>query len=948
MSTASAEDSLTLGVAWMGRSRMSKRYLQGIENSLAQAPLPIRLKVKGNLPHEDALDSVISQFETTCDAMILLRSSTVRSIKNRPRPIPTFIGATTHPVKLGVAPRLDSPETNLAGVSYYVPAALRLSMFREVLPTISHYILLVEKGHPAAEIDVEQSRRAAQELSLTIKPLYCDTLATVLQSIDTVPEDYGILLGSQALLMDNAKKIIEAAPNTPFFSYADLPVEYGALAGFSANDIHMGQKLGSMVVDVLTEAVDMDSLGIILSETPVLHFNHESLKRFSENIPQVIKNLAETQEYLDGILAGAPVGIGVVSEGVISHVNTYILEHTGYSQEHLMGKPKSSLYPTKESYRTVMDTISSAMKRGDLARVETKWIDRTAQESDILLSVTPTMRKDPHKNYIFTALDITARKEQEAFFKSVFENTEAVTLLICPETGIIHDANPAAESFYGWPLERLRQKRIQDINTLSDEAVKQEMAHARSRERVYFEFTHRLHDGSLRDVAVFSSDVHHKGETYLFSIIHDITEVQNARHLLIRRTYIFIFVAMLLCVGMCLLLLRFLHTIDRLRETEGALRKSQQKLSTLFSSMTEMVVLHTLVYDAQGSPVDYRITDSNDAFIANTGIPREKSVGRYASEVYGTTPPPYLQEYAEVVKTKEPHVYTRHYQPLEKHFAISAVPLEQDDFATVTTDITAMKEVEEVIKRKNRELENYLYVASHDLRTPLVNIEGFSRLVHTDITTLSTLIQDSSPRKEDLHTARTIITESLPKNLDFIHRNVQSSNALINGLLQVSRTGRQPMNITEIAMDTLVTNVFVAQQFQLNQVNATYSVEITHSCYGDETLLMQIFTNLISNSIKYRSEERPLHISVTSSNRFKNSLYTYTDTGRGISEKHLQRIWDVFYRGDAGTDIPGEGLGLSIIKRIIEKHRGSITCYPNPEGGVQFDMELPGEEFTEI
>jgi PAS domain S-box-containing protein len=96
-------------------------------------------------------------------------------------------------------------------------------------------------------------------------------------------------------------------------------------------------------------------------------------------------------------------------------------------------------------------------------------------------------------------------RESEELFRSLFEHHGAVQLIIDPGSGTIIDANHAAAEFYGWARHKLQQMRVQDINILSPEEIKQEMEKARTSKRVHFEFRHRLADGSIRDVEVFSS-----------------------------------------------------------------------------------------------------------------------------------------------------------------------------------------------------------------------------------------------------------------------------------------------------------------------------------------------------------------------------------------------------------------------------------------------------------
>jgi len=117
-----------------------------------------------------------------------------------------------------------------------------------------------------------------------------------------------------------------------------------------------------------------------------------------------------------------------------------------------------------------------------------------------------------------------ALQESSEWFRKLFERHTAIMLILDAEMGTIIDANEAAADFYGWPIEELKQMRIQDINTLPIEAVKAEMKKAALLERTRFEFRHRRADGSIRDVEVFSNKIEIAGKDLLYSIIRDNTE----------------------------------------------------------------------------------------------------------------------------------------------------------------------------------------------------------------------------------------------------------------------------------------------------------------------------------------------------------------------------------------------------------------------------------------
>lgn len=387
--------------------------------------------------------------------------------------------------------------------------------------------------------------------------------------------------------------------------------------------------------------------------------------------------------------------------------------------------------------------------------------------------------------------------------------------------------------------------------------------------------------------------------------------------------------------------------ITQRQQAEDALRASEKKWRTLFGAMTEMVVLHELVFDARNRPVDYRVIDCNTAFLTITGITREEAVGRLASQIYNAEVPPYLEEFSRVVLTGEPFEYTTYYVPMEKHFVISVVSPQKGQFATITTDITAIKQVEEALSAKNKELENYLYVASHDLRSPLVNIQGFSQRLYKQTMNIQQILAQYSPGVVAQQQLDPIIQTGIPKSLEFIFTNVSRMDALINGLLQISRTGRVAMAIREIDLNHLLAGVVRGFSFQIEEVAAQVIVEDLPPCYGDENLLNQLFSNLISNALKYRAPDRTLIVTVTGQKRYNKVVCAIRDTGIGIDPRHLERIWDVFYRVDAQSSASGEGIGLSIVKRIVDKHKGRAWVESTVGEGSVFNIELRTHKFLE-
>jgi PAS domain S-box-containing protein len=389
----------------------------------------------------------------------------------------------------------------------------------------------------------------------------------------------------------------------------------------------------------------------------------------------------------------------------------------------------------------------------------------------------------------------------------------------------------------------------------------------------------------------------------------------------------------------------FLDVSDR-KMAELALRESEEKFRSLFSEMTEMVVLHNLVYDEFGNPCDYRIIDCNDAFSKSTGYSHEAAVGKLASELYEQNPPPYLAVYADVALTGNTCELNTYYEKLDRYFQISVVSTVRGSFATITSDITEMRRYNDMLIEKNKELESYVYITSHDLRSPLVNIQGFSARLKKQTDLMCDALKECDMEESKKLLLEENITKKIPLTLDFIFNNVSKMDKMLNGLLQISRTGKITMSIQRIDMHSLISTIVQSVEFQLNEANATVQIGKLPSCYGDENMLSQLFTNMIGNAIKYRHASRNLRIRISGIETYHRVRYCIEDNGIGISKQYLDKIWNVFYRIDH-KQTPGEGMGLSIAKRITDKHKGKIWVESTENEGSKFYIELWRVQFEE-
>jgi len=232
--------------------------------------------------------------------------------------------------------------------------------------------------------------------------------------------------------------------------------------------------------------------------------------------------------------------VNVEMDGRIIDCNEIYLNMLGYTREEVGKLTYQDFTPEKWHAFEAAIIQEQVLPKGysDIYEKEYQRKDGTVFPVELRITLIRDTDGSPVSMWAIVR-DITGRKQSEkalrqseALFRNLFQKHTAVKLLIDPDSGHIEDANMAAEAFYGWSREELRRMNISEINTLSPEQVKAEMEKVRAEKRTYFEFKHRRADGSIRDVAVFSSKTEYEGKDLLHSIIHDITERKRAEMML--------------------------------------------------------------------------------------------------------------------------------------------------------------------------------------------------------------------------------------------------------------------------------------------------------------------------------------------------------------------------------------------------------------------------------
>jgi signal transduction histidine kinase len=187
---------------------------------------------------------------------------------------------------------------------------------------------------------------------------------------------------------------------------------------------------------------------------------------------------------------------------------------------------------------------------------------------------------------------------------------------------------------------------------------------------------------------------------------------------------------------------------------------------------------------------------------------------------------------------------------------------------------------------------------------------------------------------------RDIIKQDIPNSVEFILKGSNKMDTMIQGLLRISRVGLEDFKFASVNMDELLRQIVDGLSFQAQSANALITVEGLQSCDADKEKIEQVFTNLIANAIKYRNPEVTCEIKISCQDKGETLCFDIKDNGLGISEENLKNIYKTFYRVSS-NDANGEGLGLTIANRIVERHGGKLEVSSKLGEGSCFSVNLP-------
>lgn len=378
-----------------------------------------------------------------------------------------------------------------------------------------------------------------------------------------------------------------------------------------------------------------------------------------------------------------------------------------------------------------------------------------------------------------------------------------------------------------------------------------------------------------------------------------------------------------------------IYAIDstKRKRAEEKLRASRQQFYSLYFNMMEGVALHDLVFDDRGTVVNYRLVDINPSYEKIVHLRRDEVIGRLATEAYGVSAPPYLEEFGEVAVNRTPRRLETYFPPMARYFDISIVPWGSSGFATIFTDTTDRKQSEAELEKlntqltaranelaaANQELEAFNYSVSHDLRSPLTNINTYCQVI----------IELCGDKLDEQ--CKEYIKGAIDETLHM--------SKLIEVLLNFSRLTQ--CEIRREAVDLSETATAVALMLQMNDPERRVSLSIAKgiTVSGDKDLLRAVMGNLLGNAWKHTGKRAEAVIEFGVMGVEGKSVYFVRDNGSGFDMTHLDKLFIPFKR-IPGTDVEGDDIGLATVSRIINRHGGKVWAEGEPGKGATFYFTL--------
>ncbi len=664
-----------------------------------------------------------------------------------------------------------------------------------------------------------------------------------------------------------------------------------------------GKKSGSIAV-AYRNLKGKDDLEFLTEE-------YSLVKALANNISQVIENkllhqsVQDSQAFMHQIINTVPDGISIIqSNGKHVMVNQAFIKMLGFSERELLDSSLPHIYWPEEDLEEIQKAFEATMHAGnEQLSFELKFKRKNGERFPVLVSPAEFVALSTNeKQYVAIVKDISEFKKREnalaaseSNYRFLVENTTDMICRHYPD-GLYKDVTSSSESIIGYNKSELLGKspythfHPDDIRRIKED----------SHEKVL----------EQQDVSRIQYRYKHKNGHYVWldTISRAITNEQ----------------------GEVVELITSSRDITIQKEFEIKIRERE----ILLNRAQNMARLGVWIMDPKSNVFTFSSPFTRELYNVPDG---EVFSIKHVQEIFHPDDFAGFEERFKALQVKNPEPFEHQHRIIRdgktqwlwvKGFPDFNENGKFEKIFGITLDITHVMDQErelnatvEALKRSNDELVQFAYVASHDLQEPLRMIGSFTQLLQ---------------RKYQGQ-----LDETADKYINYAVDGAQRLQQMINDLLQYSRVNTSDLPTKETDLNELAKRVITGMQTSIEAEKATVNVSELPTLQVVPSLMERLLQNLISNALKYRSEEPPaIDINVIESP--SEFIFSVKDNGIGIDEKFKEKIFVIFQR--LQKDDRGTGIGLAICKRIVHKHRGQMWVESKPGKGSTFYFTLPKED----
>jgi len=601
----------------------------------------------------------------------------------------------------------------------------------------------------------------------------------------------------------------------------------------------------------------------------------EMVNQQTKELKSANEKLREGEEKYRSIFESVTDAIFICNmKGEFVEVNQAATSIYGYSREELLKmSPFDLVHP---DYIEVFQDFLRSVSEGKLFKGET--IDIAKNGNLLNSSITGKSINFKGRNHLMAVVhDLTDLRKAQSQVDSFFNNTLSL-LCIAGVDGFFKRINPAWEKLLGYTAEEILATPFLDFTHPDDcELTLREVEKlSKGAKTINFSNRYKCKDGSYRWMnwtSVLVGDV-------LYSAAIDITEI---------------------------------------KETEKRLKEEKEFTETAVNSLPGVFYM----LDSTGKFIRW-----NRNFIRITGYTDEEmfeinALSLFSKEEHKEVGNAISKAFSEGESKVEGNFITKSGKHVPFYFTGYRIEIDGEIYLVGTgIDISELKETEKKLQdimkeleRSNKDLENFAYVASHDLQEPLRKIASFTGLLEQRYTEL--------------------LDERGLKYMHYVIDGASRMQKLINGLLKVSRVSTRGKEFDTVDMSEVMHQVLESLSMLIREKSGNIIVNNLPEIVADESQMISLIQNLIGNALKFCKDRIP-EIKIAVQERKQDWLFSIEDNGIGISPELHDKIFIIFQRLHSREEFPGTGIGLAVCKKIVERHGGKIWLESEPGKGTKF------------